>query len=125
MFIEPTPISSSAPLGARYISLLKELHSIGGAGFYKYFAPMGRKNACFKKAESGQGCPRSAARDGRAPCAAKSARRWYLKDGRKPFVCQVLPVNAMDIVRYENIVMTVMPPRISIVRGSVHLPPEK
>src|SRR5438477_7813165 len=86
MFIEPTPISSSAPLGARYISLLKELHSIGGAGSYKYFGPTGRKNACFKKAESGQGCPRSAARDGRAPCAAKSARRWYLKDGRKLFV---------------------------------------
>src|SRR2546430_7392229 len=88
MFIAPAPISSSAPLGARYISLLKELDSVCGAGFYKHFAPTGRKKACLKKPKGGQGCPRSAARDGCAPCAAKCARRWCWKDGRKPFVCQ-------------------------------------
>src|SRR2546421_10263670 len=89
MFIEPPAlVNSLAPLGAADIPLLKELDSVCGAEFYEYFAPTGLKAACFWKTKSGQGCPRSAARDGCALCAPRRARRWYLKDGRKLFVYQ-------------------------------------
>jgi hypothetical protein len=46
IFAGAARIIGLAPLVS--IALLKELDSGCGAGFYKYFAPTGRKKACFK-----------------------------------------------------------------------------
>jgi hypothetical protein len=54
MFIEPASVSNVAPLGAAYISPLKELDSVWVAELYKYFAPTGRESFALLEARKGE-----------------------------------------------------------------------